>query len=179
MHQYEKGRITSISRKEMDEAARKYLPELFISEYEKLKTRAYDMAAHLIEHLIGSPQIRSMDPTKQEPALEELVAENPFIQFAYITNIEGKKITKNITQIVDRAKYAQFGLHEDFSNRDWFIGPLQDGKTHVTDIRSSMITGKLIITVSAPIRDTQENIAGILGVDIRFEDLAKLEEEEE
>jgi hypothetical protein len=42
-----------------------------------------------------------------------------------------------------------------------------------------MITGKLIITVSAPIRDDQENIVGILGVDIRFEDLAKLEEDEE
>ena len=179
MHQYDKGRITSISRKEMEEEARKYLPELFISEYDKLKIRAYDMAAHLIENLIGLPQIRSMDPAQQEPALEELVAENPFIQFAYITNIEGKKITKNITQVVDRAKYAQFGLHEDFSNRDWFIGPIQDGKTHVTDIRSSMITGKLIITVSAPIRDAQENIVGFLGVDIRFEDLAKLEEEEE
>lgn len=179
MNQYEKGRITAISRKEMEELARKYLPELFISEYEKLKSRAYEMAAHLIEDLIDLPQIRSMDPAQQEPILEQLVAENPFIQFAYITNIEGKKITKNITQVVDRAKYAQFGLNEDFSNRDWFIGPLQDGKTHVTDIRSSAITGKLILTVSAPIRDFEENIVGILGVDIRFEDLVKLEEEEE
>lgn len=179
MNQYERGRITSISRKEMEEAARKYLPELFVSEYDKLKSRAYDMAAHLIKKLIELPEIGSMDPTQQEPVLEELVGENPFIQFAYITNMEGKKITKNITQIVDRAKYANFGLHEDFSNRDWFIGPLEDGKTHVTDIRTSLITGKLIITVSAPIRDAQETIVGVLGVDIRFEDLAKLEEEEE
>lgn len=179
MNQYEKGRATSISRKEMEEAARKYLPELFVSEYDKLKIRAYDMAAHLIESLIELPELKSMDPTQQEPALGKFISENPFIQFAYITNMDGKKITKNITQIIDRAKYAQFGLHEDFSNRDWFIGPLQDGKTHVTDIRSSFITEKLIITVSAPIRDAQETIVGILGVDIRFEDLAKLEEEEE
>lgn len=177
MNQYEMGRITSISRKEMEEAARKYLPELFISEYDKLKIRAYDMAAHLIEKLIELSEVRSMDPAKQEPCLEDLVRENPFIQFAYICNLDGKKITKNITQIVDRAKYANFGLTEDFSNREWFIGPLQDGKTHVTDIRTSLITGKLIITVSAPIRDHQENIVGIVGIDIRFEDLAKLEEE--
>lgn len=179
MSQYEKGRITSISRKEMEEAARKYLPELFVSEYDKLKTRAYDMAAHLVERLIALPEVRSMDPALVEPVLESFIIENPFIQFAYVCNMEGRKITKNITQIVDRAKYTHFGLHEDFSNRDWFIGPLQDGKTHVTDIRTSMITDKLIITVSAPIRDAQESMIGVLGVDIRFEDLVKLEEEDE
>lgn len=177
MRQYEEGRITTISRKEMEEATRKYLSELFISGYDKLKNRAYDMAAHLIENLLELPAIRSMNPTHQEPILEGLVGENPFIQFAYICNLEGKKITKNITQILDRAKYANFGLTDDFSNREWFIGPLRDGKTHVTDIRTSFITGKLIITVSAPIRDNQENIIGIVGIDLRFEDLAKLEEE--
>ena len=179
MQQYEMGRITSISRKEMEREARKHLPELFISEYDKLKDRAYDMAAHLIEGMIELPEMRSMDPTKQEPILEKFVLGNPFIQFAYICDLEGKKTTKNISQIVDRAKYANFGLNEDFSNRDWFIAPLEDGKIHVTNIRTSGITGKLIITVSAPVRDDQESIMGILGIDIRFEDLAKLEEEEE
>lgn len=179
MQQYENGRITSISRKEMEKAARKYLPELFVSEYDKLKSHAYNMAAHLIEEIIALPAIHSMDPSVQEPILEKYVMENPFIQFAYICNIDGVKTTKNISQVVDRAKYRNFGLNEDFSNRDWFIMPLQDGKIHVTDIRSSGITGKLIITVSAPIRNGHENIVGILGIDIRFEDLAKLEEEGE
>ena len=144
-----------------------------------MKDRAYDMAAHLIEGMIELPEMRSMDPTRQEPVLEKFVLDNPFIQFAYICDLEGRKTTKNISQIVDRAKYANFGLNEDFSNRDWFITPLEDGKIHVTNIRSSGITGKLIITVSAPVRDYQESIAGILGIDIRFEDLAKLEEEED
>ncbi len=177
--QYEMGRITSISRKEMEKAARKYLPELFISEYDQLKSHAYDMAAHLVEDIVLLSSVRSMDPAQQEPVLEGLVTENPFIQFAYICDIEGAKTTKNISQVVDRAKYRNFGLNEDFSNRDWFITPLQDGKIHVTDIRTSGITGKLIITVSAPIRDPEENIVGILGIDIRFEDLAKIEEDGE
>lgn len=177
--EYERGRVTSISSREMEKAARKYLPELFVSEYDRLKKGAYEMAGDLIERVVDLPEIRSMDPRQQEPVLEQLVADNPFIQFAYITNIEGQKTTKNISQVVDRAKYRHFGLHEDFSNRDWFITPLQDGKIHVTDIRSSGITGRLIITVSAPIRDEKENIVGVLGFDIRFEDLAKLEEPEE
>jgi hypothetical protein len=32
--------------------------------------------------------------------------------------------------------------------------------------------------VSAPIRDASEDIIGIMGVDIRFEELVKLEENE-
>lgn len=179
MHQYEAGRVTSISRKEMEKAARKYLPEFFVSEYDQLKSRAYHMAAHLIEKVVLLPAIRSMDPSQLEPVLEEFVTDNPFIQFAYICNINGEKITKNISQIVDRAKYRHFGLNEDFSSRNWFIKPFEDGRIHVTDIRSSGITEKLIITVSAPIRDSEETIVGILGIDIRFEDLAKLEEDGE
>ena len=104
VHQYEAGRITSISRKEMEKGARKYLPEYFISEYDQLKSRAYHMAAHLVEDVVLLPTMGSMNPTQQEPVLEELVADNPFIQFAYICNTNGEKITKNISQIGDRAK---------------------------------------------------------------------------
>ena len=56
---------------------------------------------------------------------------------------------------------------------------LRTVKPIVTNIRSSGITDKLIITVSSPIRDAEDTIVGILGIDIRFEDLAKLEEDGE
>ncbi|MFH1624461.1 MAG: PDC sensor domain-containing protein, partial [Pseudomonadota bacterium] len=108
-----------------------------------------------------------------------LVEENPFIQFVYVTDMEGKKTTRNITQVVDKAKYECFGLGEDFSNRDWFIGPLKDGKIHITDLYKSAITGALCLTVSAPIRDEEETIVGVFGVDIRFEDLTKVEQEDQ
>jgi citrate (Re)-synthase len=46
----------------------------------------------------------------------------------------------------------------------------------VTDFYTSRYTGALCITVSAPITNEYEEIVGILGIDIRFEDLAKMEE---
>ncbi len=58
---------------------------------------------------------------------ERLVADYPFIQFAYVVNVEGVKVTRNITQAVDRAKYAKIDLHEDFSDRDWFIRAVEIG----------------------------------------------------
>jgi citrate (Re)-synthase len=174
--QYDDGRVTCISDNEMEHSARRYIPEIFVSEFELLKKRAYDMAAHLIEKYIENGAIKSMEPENQEEALKMIVEEYPFIQFAYTVNSEGIKITKNITQLADRAKYYRIGLHEDFSDRDWFISPMKTGKISVTDIYSSRITGALCVTVSGPVRDQFGDITGVLGLDIRFEDLTKAEE---
>jgi len=103
----------------------------------------------------------------------------PFIQFMYVTNTEGRKVTRNITHIVDRAKYAEMKLDEDLSNRSWFIGPIRSGKVFVSDFYTSRFTGALCITVSVPVLNDQEEVQGVLGLDIRFEALAKLEQEEE
>jgi len=171
--QYDEGRITFISDEEMEHLVRRYIPEIFVSEFELMKKRAYDLAAHLIEKYIEDPAIKAMVPEKQEEVLKNIVGEYPYIQFAYIVNSEGTKITKNITQVVDRAKYYKIGLHEDFSDRDWFINPMKTGKISVTSLYSSRITGALCVTVSGPIRDEVGDILGVLGLDIRFEDLTK------
>jgi isopropylmalate/homocitrate/citramalate synthase len=179
MEWYEAGRCTSISNEEMESLARKYLPELFVSEFDQLKEKAYKLAAHLAEDLAQQEEIRSMNPALQEPVMQRVLDNNPFIQFMYVTNLEGRKITRNITHIVDRAKYETMGLDEDLSNRPWFIEPMKSGKVYVSDFYTSRFTGALCITVSLPIRDENDEIQGILGLDIRFEDLVKMEQDGE
>ncbi len=179
MTEYEVGRNTSISNEELERWARRYLPEMFVSEFDMLKQRAYGLAAHLVEEVVESDALKSMDPARQEPVLQTLLDLNPFIQYIYITDREGRKITRNITHIVDRAKYESAKIGEELSDRPWFVGPLKDGKVHVTDFYTSRYTGALCITVSAPIRDESEDIVGILGIDMRFEDLAKMEKDGE
>jgi isopropylmalate/homocitrate/citramalate synthase len=179
MEQYEEGRCTSISSEEMEKLTRKYLPELFVSEFDQLKAKAHTLAAHLAEDLAQRPEIRSMSPEVIEPVLQEALDYFPFIQFMYVTNTEGRKVTRNITHIVDRAKYAEMKLDEDLSNRPWFIEPIKSGKVFVSDLYTSRFTGALCITVSVPVFNDQEEVQGVLGLDIRFEALAKLEQEEE
>ncbi len=176
VQRYEQGRVTCMSDDEMEHLVRRHMPEIFPSEFDVLKKRAFDLAAHLIERFIEDAAIKSMKPEKQEGALKGLVEEFPYIQFAYVVNSEGVKITRNITQVVDRAKYAKIDLHEDFSDREWFINPMKTGKVSVTTLYTSRITGALCVTVSGPIRDDLGEILGILGLDIRFEDLTKAEE---
>jgi isopropylmalate/homocitrate/citramalate synthase len=175
--QYEEGRTTTISDLEMEKATRKNLPEIFVSEFDILKARAHEMAAHIIERVIEETRMKSMEPNQMEPGLQSLVDEYPYIQFAYVVDIHGRKITRNICQAVDQSKYEHVGVGENYADRSWFIEPLKDGKIHVTDLYSSKITGALCITVAGPIRDDTGEIRGILGLDIRFEDLTKSEEE--
>jgi isopropylmalate/homocitrate/citramalate synthase len=175
MEQYEQGRTTSISNDELLDKAKKYLPEYFVSDLDKLKKKASEVARHIVEDFVARPEIRSMDPAKQEPVMEKLQREDPYIQFAYVVNAEGRKITKNITDIADRAKYETAGLGDNFSDRSWFINPMKDGKSFVSDFYTSKITGALCITVSAPVLNDRDEIAGVFGVDIRFEDLVRAE----
>lgn len=176
MREYDQGRNTSISNEELERWARRYLPEYFVSEFDMLKQKAHSLAAHLVEEVVESDAIKSMDPARQESTLQTLLDLNPFIQYIYVTDKEGLKVTRNITHIVDKSKYESAKIGEDLSDRPWFTEPLRDGKVHVTDFYTSRYTGALCITVSAPIRDELDEIVGILGIDIRFEDLAKMEE---
>ena len=64
--------------------------------------------------------------------------------------------------------------NEDCADREWFIKTIEDGKLHVSGICTSRITRALIITVSAPVIDEHEEMIGVLGMDIRFEDLVKV-----
>ena len=176
---YESGRCTSISDEEMEKLARRYLSELFLSEFDELKQKTYTLAAHLAADLAKTDDIRSMDPDRMEPVLQKDLDNYPFIQFMYVVNLEGRKITKNITHIVDRAKYADMKLDEDLSNRSWFIEPIKSGKVFVSDFYTSRFTNALCITVSVPVLNDAEETQGILGMDIRFEALAKLEQDGE
>ncbi len=179
MREYEQGRNTSISNDELERWSRRYLPEYFISEFDMLKQHAHALAAHLVEEVVESEMIKGLDPERMEPLLQTLLELNPFIQYIYVTDRQGRKITRNITHIIDKSKYESAKVGEDLSDRPWFIEPMRDGKVHVTDFYTSRYTGALCITVSAPIRDLTDEIAGILGIDIRFEDLAKMEKDGE
>ncbi len=174
--QYAAGRVTSISDAEMLMQARMHLPEYFKSDFDRLRDHALDISEKIIEELATDARIVSMDPAQIEPVLRDAVHKHTFIQFIYVTDMSGKKITENVTQPEYREEYGTFGLHEDFSDRDWFKGALEEGGVFITDFYKSRITGALCITVSAPIMDDSGKVLGVIGADLRFEELARMHE---
>jgi hypothetical protein len=178
MELYEAGRVTSMSSDEMDRLVRKYIPELFMSELDRIKLKASEAAVAVVKQVIEHPVMKTMQPDLQEPVMQKCIEENPSIQFAYVVDLNGKKITRNITNIVDRAKYENYGVGTDsYLDREWFIKPLQSGKVHVTEFYISKMTGALCITVSAPIVNESDDMVSIFGVDIKFEDWVKRAED--
>jgi len=171
--EYETGRQTSISNEELEKRVRKYIPELFMSDLEKIKYTASQAAVRVVKQVIEHPVMKTMKPELQEPVMHQFIEENPSIQFAYVVDMNGRKTTRNVTNIADRAKYENYGVGTDQSDREWFIKPLQTGKIHVTNFYISKMTGALCITVSSPIVDNKDEMVGIFGVDIKFEDWVK------
>ena len=177
---YRVGRTTSISSDEMMSAVKLHLPHLFKSKFDRIKDRVASIALEMLIEMVTNPEVRSMNPARQEPVLEEYIVKDPFIKYLYITDPAGIKMTRNVVHPYDRAKYdKEFDLHQDFSDRSWFVNPMKDGQAYATDFYISRFDETLCITVSAPVRNDREEIVGVLGCDIRFEDAAKLEEEEE
>jgi isopropylmalate/homocitrate/citramalate synthase len=177
--QYDSGRITSISPEEMEKRVRLYLPEYFMSELEKIKYIAEKAAVAEVNQIIEHPLMKNMNTEQQESLMQSFVDEHPSIQFAYIVDMNGRKTTRNITNIADRAKYENYGVGTDQSDREWFIKPRQEGKVYVSDFFISKMTGILCFTVSAPIVNDQDEMIGIFGVDIQFEDWVKRAEDME
>jgi isopropylmalate/homocitrate/citramalate synthase len=174
--EYEKGRLTNMSNRELEKLARYFLPGLLQSQFDRLKLKARELAHDIIVDKLEDPIIRSMKSAQQEALMEKWVTEIPFVQFMYITDKSGLKTTKNVAAKHEKKLYAgQQDVGENLSDRIWFARPMEDGAIHVTDFYTSRFTGALCITVSGPILDETGQIVGVLGLDIRFEDLVKME----
>jgi isopropylmalate/homocitrate/citramalate synthase len=173
--QYAARRTTCISDEEMLHLARLHLPHLFASDFDRLKTRVRAIAQQLVEKVTERDEVCSMDGARMRPVLLRMLDDHPFIKYLYVTDAAGRKITPNIVRAFDQEKYdAYFTPGFDFSNREWFKGPMRTGKTHVSDFYTSLLDGALCITVSAPIRRADGAVAGVFGIDILFEDIAKI-----
>jgi citrate (Re)-synthase len=175
MDSYESGRNTSFSHKEMLGLAKRYLPELFPSEFEHLKKLAHKIAARIVQHLAEDKDFKSMDLKAIEAKLENVLEEFPFIQFIYLTDPMAKNIVWRVSHPEDAPKYEEHYPGTNFSDREWYQIPMQTGNLHITDFYRSIYTGRLCLTVSAPVFDEGDEIVAILGGDIRFEELLKIQ----
>ena len=169
---YDTGRTTHLSHDEMAALVQRYMPELFETEFDHMKELADELAAHLIARLAQNEDLR--DFGKHACArLDSFSREYPFIQYLYLTDTQGSLKCAAITDPAYREKYEALPIGFDFSQREWFKMPMQTGDMHIMDVYQSQFTGKLVITVSCPVTDDDDNIVGVIGVDIQLEQLLK------
>jgi len=174
--QYADGRVTSISDNEMLLQARIHLPEYFKSDFDILKSHAIEISEKIVENIVEDDRTKSLDVEGIEYILEGTIAKHDFIQFAYVTNSNGIRITKNIVPNEFAETYSGSAGGEDFSSRDWFIYAKKSKSIYVTDMYTSKYTGLMCVTVSSPIYNYDGDFVGVLGLDFQFEELVRMSE---
>ena len=168
----ETGRTTHFSHDEMQALVERFMPELFVTEFDQMKRLASEISSHLIVRLAKSSELASFGK-EACTRLDSFAKEYPFIQYLYLTDDKGSLKCAAITDPAYREKYEALPIGYDFSQREWFKVPMQTGDMHVMDVCQSQFTGKLIITVSCAVTDERDRIVGVLGVDIQLEQLLK------
>jgi isopropylmalate/homocitrate/citramalate synthase len=175
LEEYEKGRVTPISNEEMLALTRKYLPELFVSELDHLREFVTKLMISYIEELVSHPDLKTLKPRKIRPLFKKFLEDHPYVQFIYLINTEGKPVCGLTNDVEYIKKFEKLLRNRTFENKDWFLNPLRTGEIFVSGFYTSRITSQLCLTISAPVRNEYEEIIGILGMDIRFEDIVKME----
>ena len=172
MAAYEEGRNTSFSNKEIKNLVRRFMPELFDSEFDQMKRIAGELASNLVERLARDCQ-STADSEALTAQLQHFVHDYSFIQYAYVTDVKGHSTAIAISDPGDQKGYKAFPIGFDYSNREWFLQPMRTGKLHITNVHQSQVTGQLIITVSTVITDANDEITGVLGADIQLEEIIR------
>lgn len=166
------GRSTSFSHAEMEALVQRFMPELFATEFDRMKKLADRLAAHLFLRLSQNPLLRSLDE-QACGAIHAFVAEYPFIQFCCLTDADGRMRCSAVAEAKFEQNYSELEPGYDFSEREWFKMPMRTGEMHIMDVYQSHFTRKLVITVSCAVTDEQDRIVGIVSGDMQLEQLLK------
>lgn len=176
--EYRNGRITAISDVEMRMQTRKHVSELFVSQFEKIKKSVGRKASRLLQEQLRTKEILSTDKQEREHFLKKIIDQNPFVQLAYITDASGKLATRYVSKTELTFLFPEHDEGHDLSDRPWFKGAVSKRTTpYISEFYVSLFTNALCVTVASPIRDTSGNALGVIGLDLQFEEAAKIEDE--
>lgn len=97
------------------------------------------------------------------PLLDTTVQNNPLINIGYIALEDGGVLAFNDAAVIDKLRpLAPFDPRE----RSWYIGARASGTTFWTDLYVDANTQTPAITCSAPVRDDQGTVIGVVGFDM-------------
>lgn len=112
-------------------------------------------------HMVANqPAIRNFDLANAKIILLDAVKVNPELIIA-LDDTEGQQVVKSnadaLTNIIER---------------DFFKQAMSGTDEYVSDIIVAKATGKLIVVISTPVRDLNNNIAGVLQANIQLDQLS-------
>ena len=103
-----------------------------------------------------------------ESQLAELVAHNPFMEVAFLADGQGVMVSFSVNRdwAANRPIPSNIAVGLNLADRPWYQAVTREGRTILTPLYDSILTGDRCFTVAAPVHDLAGRVVGVVGVDI-------------
>jgi len=120
--------------------------------------RYVEACRQITDELYENPGYTSLDKLVHQRILDDVKEKNSFIEAIWTNDAKGKFIYS-----VPQSGIVNAGV------REWFVRSIL-GAEYVSPVYLSAITKKPCVTFSAPIRNNEGKVVGVVGIDIKLED---------
>jgi methyl-accepting chemotaxis protein len=111
-----------------------------------------------------------------ERLLAELVEQQPYVECLYFFDGKAGQVALSVNRrlIGDREVPVGVRAGEGFGDRPWFKAAVREGRTVLTPLFDSLISGQPIFTAATPLYDGAGQLTGVLGLDVNVDSWTKI-----
>lgn len=111
-----------------------------------------------------------------EGQLREVFSDFPYLEMAYLVDPGGSLVAFAVNQKLVGADDQQVTINigQVFTDRPWYQATGFEGRTTVTPVYESLLTGESCFTVAARVKDLDDQIVGTLGIDINVRNWTRI-----
>ncbi len=107
--------------------------------------------------------------------MEDVVRQSPFVELAYVADTKGNVVASCANpDWVGAGRPTLFSAGFNTRERPWFQAVLRDGRTVITPLYESLLTGERCFTVAAPVHAGTGALIAVLGLDINARSWTKI-----
>lgn len=104
-----------------------------------------------------------------EALLQQVIAEMPYVELAYVFDGEGRQLAYAINHDLvgeDAELPASLRAGEGVSERPWYRAVMRERRTVITPVYESLLSEQSCFTVAAPVARDFGRLLGVLGIDV-------------
>jgi len=131
---------------------------------------------HLGEHWAGEAALRAGHWETLAPQMEEVVRQSPFVELAFVADMNGNVVASsaNPEWVAEGTDTSAVTAGLNAKERPWFQAVARDGRTVITSLYESLLTGQRCFTVASPVRDARGALIGVMGIDVNARSWTKI-----
>ena len=131
---------------------------------------------NLGERWAGEAALRAGHWEALAPQMEEVVRQSPFVELAFVADMNGNVVASsaNPEWVPEGTETSTVTAGLNAKERPWFQAVARDGRTVITPLYESLLTGERCFTVASPVRDGHGALLGVMGLDVNARSWTKI-----